>query len=1143
MVTTIKITGDGVFIQSNGGVGAGGAGGSARLQQQERQELLTGENTLGSTALGEANLPSAEGTVRNGSLDLVDSGAGGNDTNNNHKGYRNFNHRRYQSDEGPGFIGMRNGKPPERADGASPGSSEVVSGESDDTLGEPDPSRKRDKFTISFLNTHRSSGGGLLPNGGGKSMLNHKFIVYNSKKPKTSSVLHQQYYQQSIAAAAANGELGSSGSGSPPLPYPSHYQQYLYNRLRPSLSTSVLSSPSLITAAAIPSCSPPDRDRLEQQQQQQHQLYQNSLFHQQHRSLLGTPPAAVPGWAKSTSCLVSSSAAAASSYRTVTASPLLLLPAQPARSAPQPYPAAGDVDVSGVPRFDRSTKPASSVIGSDQYQKRFHHQQQQPQQRSFDLPHSESVCDHRQQEEAEDSSLVARRNSTGSSVALNGMNSHTAAINLQHPGTGQTAVVGHHRGFSSTVVAAANSAAASASATDCPWFLPHQMPPPPTAPARQHKRPAPQPGGASVVGGGGGGGGGGPGSHMQPPQFISPPPAPQQQQQQQQHQQQHSQQSAIVPPPQLPPHNVNPSLSSIHHPVQQLVAPQSAQQQPHQPPIPPHPAVQHHIPKSPNQHHPPQPASAVLQHNPQAASAVGGGVLTNNSHHTTGPPSTGAGGPPVAPVTGSAAANMMSTSMNSAQLQGHILQPVGGLTGSALSIHQQQQQQQQSAMVQGNQPVHHMSNSLHGPIGLPTVVVPPAGHDGSNGVGGPAPGWNCVPVGLSSPTTSAAAAAQRRAEVNAKLNAMPWFHGRIKREEAESLLKPREDGLFLVRESTNFPGDYTLCVCFNEKVEHYRIKYVDNKLTIDDDEYFDHLGQLVEHYTLDSDGLCTKLMKALPKEEFCVKDFQDNGWEIKMEDLQLKENIGKGEFGDVMLGIMKGEKVAVKVLKDAGRASNKFLAEAGVMTTLEHENLVKFIGLVFHDKYIYLVTEYMSKGSLVDYLRSRGRQHISRKDQINFAYDTCCGMEYLETKKVIHRDLAARNVLISEDCVAKVSDFGLARDERYTGDSSKLPIKWTAPEALKEGKFSNKTDMWSFGILLWEIYSFGRVPYPRIPLADVVKHVGSGYKMEAPEGCPPEIYEMMRQAWDLVPEKRPTFAELKRRLYNCKRETANTYVT
>uniref|UniRef100_A0A1Y9HF07 Tyrosine-protein kinase n=2 Tax=Anopheles funestus TaxID=62324 RepID=A0A1Y9HF07_ANOFN len=1258
MVTTIKITGDGVFIQSNGGVGGGGGGvGGPRLQQQQQQQLLTGD-TLGSTAIGEPDLPPSDGPVHssNGSLDTVDN-AGSNDTNNNHKAYRNFNHRRYQSDEGPGFIGVRNGKS-DRAGGGSPsGSSELASGESDDTIGDPDPTRKRDKFTISFLNTHRSSGGGLQNGGHGKSMLNHKFIVYNSKKPKTSSVLHQQYYQQSIAAA---GDLGN-GSGSPPLPMPyqSHYQQYLYNRLRPSLSTSVLSSPSLIsgTAAALGTTPLPlgraDQNELlhggRDQMEQQHQLYQNSLFHQQHRALLGTPPAAIPGWAKSTSCLVTDSVAATSSYRTVTASPLLLLPAQPVGSLPKPQapatsprpvptsssvsslssspssfsagspPSSGasssantppppvsseaitpsnagvtpsstattvnnsstptttlpvvsktptttlpesttapstpthsssspsstsniDVDVRAVPRFERSAKP-SFAVGSDQHQyhpKRFQHQQ-----RSFELQQSVSTCE-QQQEGAEDSTLVSRRNSTGSSVALNGMNSHTAAINLQHPGTGQTAVVGHHRGFSSTVVAAANSAAASATANDCPWFLPHQMPPPPTAPARQHKRPAPQPGGGSGVGGGG------PGNHMQPPQFISPPPAPQQQQQQQHHQQQqqqqqqHSQQPAIVPPPQLPPHTVNPSLSSIHHPVQQqLVAPQSAQQQSHQPPIPPHPAV-HHIPKSPNQHHPPpqqqsmpmQPSS-VQQHNP-VTSAVGGGVLTNN-HHPTGPSATGATGPPVTTVAGSVAANLMSTSMNSAQLQGHILQPVGGLTGSTLSI--QQQQQQSVIPPGGTQQVHHMSNSLHGPIGIPSVVVPPVGHDGSNGVGGPAPGWNCVPVGLSSPTTSAAAAAQRRAEVNAKLNAMPWFHGRIKREEAESLLKPREDGLFLVRESTNFPGDYTLCVCFNEKVEHYRIKYVDNKLTIDDDEYFDHLGQLVEHYTLDSDGLCTKLMKALPKEEFCVKDFQDNGWEIKMEDLQLKENIGKGEFGDVMLGILKGEKVAVKVLKDAGRASNKFLAEAGVMTTLEHENLVKFIGLVFHDKYIYLVTEYMSKGSLVDYLRSRGRQHISRKDQINFAYDTCCGMEYLETKKVIHRDLAARNVLISEDCVAKVSDFGLARDERYTGDSSKLPIKWTAPEALKEGKFSNKTDMWSFGILLWEIYSFGRVPYPRIPLADVVKHVGSGYKMEAPEGCPPEIYEMMRQAWDLVPEKRPTFAELKRRLYNCKRETANTYVT
>lgn len=239
----------------------------------------------------------------------------------------------------------------------------------------------------------------------------------------------------------------------------------------------------------------------------------------------------------------------------------------------------------------------------------------------------------------------------------------------------------------------------------------------------------------------------------------------------------------------------------------------------------------------------------------------------------------------------------------------------------------------------------------------------------------------------SAATATAAAATGRKCEV--KLNAMPWFHGSITRDEAEHLLQPREDGLFLVRESTNFPGDYTLCVCFQAKVEHYRVKYLDNKLTIDDEEYFENLGQIVAHYEKDADGLCTQLHKCLPKEgkqEYCInsKDFLDKGWAIPESDLLLHESIGKGEFGDVLLGVLRGEKVAVKMLKDDG-AAQKFLAEASVMTTLEHPNLVRFIGLVFNKKHIYLVTEYMSKGSLVDYLRSRGRQHITKKDQINFA--------------------------------------------------------------------------------------------------------------------------------------------------------------
>eukprot|EP00090_Calanus_glacialis_P003793 TRINITY_DN12823_c0_g1_i1.p1 TRINITY_DN12823_c0_g1~~TRINITY_DN12823_c0_g1_i1.p1 ORF type:complete len:416 (-),score=101.97 TRINITY_DN12823_c0_g1_i1:734-1981(-) len=370
-----------------------------------------------------------------------------------------------------------------------------------------------------------------------------------------------------------------------------------------------------------------------------------------------------------------------------------------------------------------------------------------------------------------------------------------------------------------------------------------------------------------------------------------------------------------------------------------------------------------------------------------------------------------------------------------------------------------------------------------------------------------------------------------------KVNAMPWFHGKISREVAEKLLNPRKDGLFLVRESTNFPGDYTLCVCFENRVEHYRIIFQDDKITIDEEEYFDNLTKLVEHYQEDADGLCTTLGEPLSREGGGVAysvdktAFEQAGWTIKREEITLQEKIGKGEFGDVRLGNYRGQKVAVKeLIKDTSIATQKFLTEAKVMTSLQHENLVRLLGLVIEEgkgggkSKIFLVTEFMGKGSLLEYLRSRGRQCVTKKDQIGFAFDTCCGMAYLESRHVVHRDLAARNVLLSDDGQAKVADFGLASTDGATIESGKLPIKWTAPEALRHSQFSNKSDMWSFGILLWEIYSFGRVPYPRIPLGDVVKHVEKGYQMEAPEGCPAQVYTIMKDAWELDPEKRPTFS-------------------
>ena len=230
-----------------------------------------------------------------------------------------------------------------------------------------------------------------------------------------------------------------------------------------------------------------------------------------------------------------------------------------------------------------------------------------------------------------------------------------------------------------------------------------------------------------------------------------------------------------------------------------------------------------------------------------------------------------------------------------------------------------------------------------------------------------------------------------------KLNDMTWFHGKIKRDEVEKLLLKdvwtSRDGTFLVRESSNFPGDYTLCVVFENKVEHYRVIAKNNFLTIDEEKKFENLTKLVECYRQDAGGLATRLEHPLAQHKSVYKDvnieeFKTAGWLIKENEVKIKERIGKGEFGDVMLGEYKGQKVAIKSTKDVKkmtRNAQRFLAEATVMTSLHHANLVNLIGLILDELSYKIVTEYLSKGSLLEYLKSGGRQYVTKKDQVKFA--------------------------------------------------------------------------------------------------------------------------------------------------------------
>uniref|UniRef100_A0A7N8X244 Tyrosine-protein kinase n=1 Tax=Mastacembelus armatus TaxID=205130 RepID=A0A7N8X244_9TELE len=357
-----------------------------------------------------------------------------------------------------------------------------------------------------------------------------------------------------------------------------------------------------------------------------------------------------------------------------------------------------------------------------------------------------------------------------------------------------------------------------------------------------------------------------------------------------------------------------------------------------------------------------------------------------------------------------------------------------------------------------------------------------------------------------------------------------WFHGKISGPEAVSKLQPAEDGLFLVRESIRHPGDYVLCVSVAGEVIHYRVIYQDNKLTIDNAQYFYNLIDMIEFYSNNKGSIATTLLK--PKQKHGTKsaelELSKTGWLLDITKLTLGKNIGEGEFGAVYEGEYMGQRVAVKTIK-CDVTAQAFLQETTVMTKLQHKNLVRLLGVILH-KGLHIVTELMSKGNLVNFLRTRGRSVVNSDQLLRFALDVCDGMEYLESKKLVHRDLAARNVLLSDDNVAKISDFGLTKVDSKASDNAKLPVKWTAPEALKKEKFSTKSDVWSYGVLLWEIFSYGRQPYPKMSLNEVKERVEGGYRMEAPEDCPPGVYALMRICWEQDPRRRPAFHKLREKL-------------
>lgn len=373
------------------------------------------------------------------------------------------------------------------------------------------------------------------------------------------------------------------------------------------------------------------------------------------------------------------------------------------------------------------------------------------------------------------------------------------------------------------------------------------------------------------------------------------------------------------------------------------------------------------------------------------------------------------------------------------------------------------------------------------------------------------------------------------------LESEAWYFGKIKRVEAEKkLLSPEnEHGAFLIRDSESRRNDYSLSVRDGDTVKHYRIRQLDEggffiarRIT------FRSLADLADHYSSDPDGLCVNLRRPCSQVEkpqtvglsYNTKD----QWEIPKTSLKLIRKIGHGQFGEVWEGLWNNTTpVAIKTLKPGTMDPKDFLAEAQIMKKLRHPKLIQLYAVCTQDEPIYIITELMKNGSLLEFLQGKGRV-LKLPQLIDIGAQIAHGMAYLELQNYIHRDLAARNILVGDSNNVKIADFGLARvikeDEYEARVGARFPIKWTAPEAANFNRFTIKSDVWSFGILLTEIVTYGRVPYPGMTNAEVLHQVEHGYRMPCPQGCPKNLYEIMLDCWRKEEIERPTFETLQWKL-------------
>ncbi|XP_057176172.1 tyrosine-protein kinase Tec [Triplophysa rosa] len=370
-----------------------------------------------------------------------------------------------------------------------------------------------------------------------------------------------------------------------------------------------------------------------------------------------------------------------------------------------------------------------------------------------------------------------------------------------------------------------------------------------------------------------------------------------------------------------------------------------------------------------------------------------------------------------------------------------------------------------------------------------------------------------------------------------------WFRKNVNRNKAEEQLrKEGKDGGFMVRMSST--GTYTVSLFSKSAgdgaVKHYQIKETQTptrQFYLAEKYLFNSIPELIEYHMYNSAGLVCRLRHAVGdgrREAPTTAGFSYDKWEINPSELTFMKELGSGQVGVVRLGKWRAQhKVAIKTIREGAMSEDDFIEEAKIMMNLSHRNLVQLYGVCTQQKPIYLVTEFMELGCLLNFLRQR-RGALGPLDLLSICHDVSLGMTHLEQHGCIHRDLAARNCLVNSSLGVKVSDFGMARyvlDDQYTSSSgAKFPVKWSPPEVFNFCKYSSKSDVWSFGVLMWEVFTEGKMPFEHNSNHEVVMMVMQGHRLYRPRKTSPHIYGIMQMCWMERADERPKFSQISEKI-------------